>query len=114
MPNNKIAVSSRRGDIFIGEDANGDLSKLKWTTYARGLHEPFGMYYKDGSMYLTQRPKFSKLTDTNEDMKADSFETINDEWGVNGNYHEYAFGTKPDKDGNVWIVLCLTESSGAS
>jgi glucose/arabinose dehydrogenase len=114
MPNKKIAVSSRRGDIFIGEGTFGDLSQIKWKTYARGLHEPFGMYYKDGSMFLTQRPEFSKLTDTNGDLKADRFETINDEWGINGDYHEYAFGTKPDKDGNVWIVLCLTGSGGAS
>jgi hypothetical protein len=29
---------------------------------------------------------------------------------VSGDYHEYAFGSKFDADGNIWIVLCLTGS----
>src|SRR5581483_7999601 len=27
-----------------------------------------------------------------------------------GDYHEYAFGSKFDRDGNLWVVLCLTGS----
>ena len=53
------------------------------------------------------------MKDTNGDGFADIYECINDDWGINGNYHEYAFGTKHDKDGNIWIVLCLTGSGGA-
>jgi len=114
MPDQNIAIASRRGDIFMAQGAFGDLEKVKWSNYASGLHEPFGMFYKDGSLFLTQRPEFSKLTDKDGDGKADRFETINDQWGINGDYHEYAFGTSPDKNGDVWVVLCLTGSAGAS
>jgi glucose/arabinose dehydrogenase len=115
MPGDKVAVTTRRGDLWICEGAYGaDLSQVKWTRFAHGLHEPLGMYWKDGSLYLTQRPEFSRLQDTDGDGSADVFETINSDWGINGDYHEYAFGTSPDKNGDVWITLCLTGSAGAA
>ncbi len=111
MPDKKVAVTTRRGDLWICEGAyEKDLSKVKWTLAHRGLHEPLGMFYKNGSFYLTQRPEVSKLTDSNGNGKIDSFETICSDWGINGDYHEYAFGSTPDKEGNVWVVLCLTGS----
>ncbi|WP_411826287.1 hypothetical protein [Luteolibacter sp. AS25] len=114
MPEKKVAVATRRGDLWICSGAYGDdLSKVTWKKYAYGLHEPLGMFYRDGSLFLTQRPEFSRLKDTNGDGAADVFETINSEWGINGNYHEYAFGSAPDKNGDVWITLCLTGSATA-
>jgi hypothetical protein len=61
----------------------------------------------------TQRCEVSRLRDTNEDGRADVFETVGDPWGISGDYHEYAFGSKFDKDGNMFVVLCLTVRSPA-
>ncbi len=114
MPNDRVAVTTRRGDLWICDGAYGDdLKKVKWTRFAHGLHEPLGMFWKDDSLYLTQRAEFSRIKDTDKDGIADSFETINADWGINGDYHEYAFGTPPDKNGDVWITLCLTGSFNA-
>lgn len=111
MPEEKIAVTSRRGDVWICEGAYGsDLSKVTWKKFASGLHEPLGMYYQDGSLFLTQRGEFTRLHDSNKDGEADNHETINSGWGINGDYHEYAFGSRPDKNGDVWVTLCLTGS----
>ena len=111
MPEGNIAVATRRGDIWICSGAyEDDLSKVTWSKFASGLHEPLGMFYKDGSLFLTQRPEFSRLQDTTGDGSADVFETINSDWGIKGDYHEYAFGSDPDKNGDVWITLCLTGS----
>jgi hypothetical protein len=115
LPGQKIAVVTRRGDIWICDGAYGaDLSKVTWKKFAQGQHEPFGMFWKDGWLWMTQRPEVSRIKDTDGDGIADAFETICSEWGINGDYHEYAFGTEPDKEGNIWITLCLTGSGGAA
>lgn len=111
MPDQRVAVASRRGDVWIVDGAyDDDLSQVRWTKFASNLHEPLGMFWKDGSLWLTQRPEFSRLTDTDGDDVADRFETIASGWGINGDYHEYAFGSRPDHEGNVWVALCLTGS----
>ena len=111
MPEDKVAVATRRGDVWICSGAYGDdLSKVTWKKFAFGLHEPLGMYYQKGSLFLTQRPDFSRIQDSDGDGTADVFETINSDWGISGDYHEYAFGSTPDKNGDVWVTLCLTGS----
>jgi hypothetical protein len=115
MPEKRIAVATRRGDVWICEGAyEKDLTKVTWKRFAEGLHEPLGMFWKDGSLFLTQRPEVTRLQDTNDDGLADVFETVNAGWGINGDYHEYAFGSPADKEGNIWVVLCLTGSGGAA
>lgn len=115
LPNQKVAVATRRGEVWICEGAYGkDLSKVKWKRFAEGLHEPLGMFWKDGWLWLTQRPELSRLKDEDGDGIADRFETVCAGWGINGDYHEYAFGSDPDREGNVWVSLCLTGSAGAA
>jgi glucose/arabinose dehydrogenase len=114
LPGQKIAVATRRGDVWICDGAYADdLTKVTWKKFAQGLHEPFGMFWKDGWLWMTQRPEVSRIKDTDGDGLADTYETICDKWGINGDYHEYAFGTDPDKEGNIWVTLCLTGSAGA-
>jgi len=115
LPDKQLAVTTRRGDVWICSGAyEKDLSKVSWKKFAQGLHEPLGAFWKDGSLFLTQRPEVTRLEDTDNDGLADVFETINSDWGINGDYHEYAFGSPPDKEGNIWLVLCLTGSGGAA
>jgi hypothetical protein len=115
MPGKKIAVTTRRGDVWICSGAyEKDISKVTWSKFAEGLHEPLGAFWKDGSLFLTQRPEVTRLQDTDGDDRADVFETINAGWGINGDYHEYAFGSPPDKNGNIWVALCLTGSGSAA
>jgi hypothetical protein len=114
MPDRKIAVASRRGDLWICTGAyDDDLSKVTWRKFAEGLHEPFGMFWKDGWLYLTQRPEVTRIKDSDNDGLADTFETVNADWSIKGDYHEYAFGSTPDKNGDTWVVLCLTGSFSA-
>jgi len=65
------------------------------------------------ALYFTDRDQFGKLIDRDGDGRTDVVETICDDWGINGDYHEYAFGSEPDAEGNVWTVLCLTGSAKA-
>ena len=86
----------------------------KWKQFASGLHEVLGLAERGGWIYATQRGEVTRLKDTNGDGRADVVETVTDMWGIDGDYHEYAFGSKFDRDGNLWVVLCLTGSFNSS
>lgn len=112
LPGERLAISTRRGDIYFIDGAFGnDPEKVKYTKFAGGLHEVLGISLeKDGWLYATQRCELSRLEDTNQDGKADVVETVSDGWDITGDYHEYAFGSPFDKNGHAWVVLCLTGS----
>ncbi len=114
LPDGNLAVSTRRGDIFVIHNAWSDNPAAEFKPFAVGLHEVLGLSVKDGWLYATQRGEVTRMKDTNGDGAADVFETFNDDWGINGDYHEYAFGTPFDKQGNMWVTLCLTGSFSSS
>jgi glucose/arabinose dehydrogenase len=111
MPDGKVAVGTRRGEIWLIDNAyDSDPSKVKFSRYAHGMHEILGLAAKDDWLNVTQRPDVTRIKDTNGDGKADVFEVVTDGWEINGDYHEYAFGSRFDASGNLWITLCLTGS----
>jgi glucose/arabinose dehydrogenase len=111
LPDGKLAVCTRRGDIYLIENALSDPpNNLRFKKFAGGLHEPLGLAYRDGWLYVTQRGEVSRLRDDDGDGRADLFETVADGWEITGDYHEYAIGSKFDRAGNLWVALCLTGS----
>lgn len=107
----KIAVATRLGDIYLIEGGFDDPPKnVAFKPFASGLHEVLGLAYRDGWLYCTQRPEVTRMKDLDGDGRADLFETVNDDWGITGDYHEYAFGSKFDRNGDLWVVHCLTGS----
>jgi len=109
LPDNRIAVGTRRGDIYIVEGVDDERPEPEYHLFATGLDEIFGLEYRDGAFYVTQSCELTKITDTNNDGRADRFETLCDTWGYR-NYHEYAFGSKFDDEGNLYVALGLSAS----
>ncbi|MFK7822414.1 MAG: hypothetical protein AB8G99_27210 [Planctomycetaceae bacterium] len=109
LPDNRLAIGTRRGDIFLTEGMFDKYPQPKFKKYASGLDEVFGLAFRDGSFYITQQTEVTRISDLNGDERADKFETLSDEWGFR-NYHEFSFGSKPDKDNNIWVALCLSKS----
>ena len=104
LPNGDVGVATRRGDVYIIE--NPTSSKPFFRKYATGLHEVLGLAYKDGALYAAQRGELTKMLDTNNDGKADRFETVY-AWPLSGNYHEYSFGPKIAPDGSFIVSANL-------
>ena len=103
LPDGRIGIATRRGDVWIIENPYMQSGgQPRFTLFASGLHEALGLLYKDGSLYAAQRGELTKLTDTNGDGKADVYETIH-AWPLSGHYHEYSFGPKPAKDGSFFV-----------
>lgn len=108
LPDGRPAVSTRRGDVWLVNDAYGDPPfGATFTRFASGLHEPLGLSIRDSAMYLVQRGELTRLVDSDGDDRADRYDTVYDGWGVSGNYHEFAFGPEFDRDGNMWVTLNL-------
>jgi glucose/arabinose dehydrogenase len=115
LPDGKLAVATRRGEVWLVDNPlAADPKHARFTRFAHGLHEILGLAHKDGWLYVTQRGDLSRIKDTDADGKADLFEIVSDGWDITGDYHEYAFGSRFDKEGNIWITLCLTGSFNSS
>ncbi|MEO8351623.1 MAG: hypothetical protein ABI680_07825 [Chthoniobacteraceae bacterium] len=111
LPDHKLALGTRRGEIWTVTGADtAEASGAKFQRFAEGQHEVMGLAWKDGWLYATNRYEVFKMKDSDGDGKSDVFATVCDQWGVSGDYHEYAFGSRFDKDGDIWVVLCLTGS----
>ncbi len=111
MPDGKIAVGTRRGEVWLMDNAyDNDPQKARFHRFAHGMNEILGLAQRDGWLYVTHRPDLTRIKDTDGDGKADLFEQVCDGWEVSGDYHEYAFSSRFDRHGNLWIALCLTGS----
>ena len=80
-----LYICTRRGDVWAQK--NGD-----WKRFAHGLHEPMGLHARHGFVWVTQRPEVTMLADDNGDGTADRYETINDDFAMEANFHQYNYG----------------------
>jgi hypothetical protein len=113
LPDGRLIMGTRRGEIWTVSGAgSSDPSAVSYKLYASGLHEVLGIAYnpKDKSIYATTRYEVTRLQDVDGDGRADVFDNVSDAWGVSGDYHEYAIGSRFDKAGDLWVTLCLTGS----
>lgn len=107
LPNDALAVATRRGEVWIISNPymKGG-GQPKYTLFAHGLHEVLGLNYIKGDLYLTQRAELTRLRDLDGDGEADEYKTMYS-WPLSGNYHEYAYGPMLDKEGNMVVTLNL-------
>lgn len=95
-PDGSLVMCTRRGEVWTYKDG-------RFERYAFGLHEPLGLLTgKQGELWLMQRGELTHVTDEDGDGRGDNFETINQDWGYTGNYHQYAFGLIRDREGNFY------------
>ncbi|GAB3781286.1 hypothetical protein GCM10028818_35070 [Spirosoma horti] len=108
LPDGRMAACFHRGEVMLYNP------KTKtWKLFAEGLHDPLGVIaVSNRELLVIQRPELTRLTDTNGDGLADLYETVTDQFGMSGNYHEFAFGPVRDAKGNLYISL-NTASNGA-
>ena len=113
LPDGRLALGTRRGEIWTVSGAgSSDPTAVTYKVFASGLHEVLGLAYnpKDKLLYATTRYEITRLKDVDGDGRADVFDNVSDAWGVSGDYHEYAIGSRYDKAGDLWVTLCLTGS----
>jgi hypothetical protein len=108
-PQGTLVVTTRRGEVWMRE-----FPSERWHCFARGLYEGFGLVASSESdVTVIQRPEFTRLRDTDGDGIADLFETISDQWGITGSYHEFSYGLARDSAGNLYATsgMCSFRAS---
>ncbi len=109
MPDGRIAVGTRHGDVYFVTGVDDPKPEPTFELFASGLDEIFGLEPIEGGLLVTQSCELTRVTDSDGDGLADRYDTVSDVWGYE-NYHEYAFGSGPDKEGNVHVALGLSYS----
>jgi hypothetical protein len=108
LPGHKIKVAAADGTPSEMEATEKEIVRFKRMLF--GLHEPLGVLVNPGhgfpdGIYMAQRSELTRVVDTNGDDRIDVVETFNKDWEISGGYHEYAFGPKLGKDGQLWVTL---------
>lgn len=107
LPDGSIAACTRRGEVWIISNPNvSGNAKPTYKRFAYGLHEPLGLAYKDGDIYVTQRSEITRLRDVDGDRVADTYDKVYS-WPLSGNYHEYSYGPLFMPNGNMLVTLNL-------
>lgn len=130
----RLAICTRRGEVWVLDNVYADAPALegqqvevvsedgkkqqveadpanvvRYTRMLFGLHEPLGLLVDPPKfpkgLYTAQRSELTRLVDENGDDRIDVVERFGGGWEISGSYHEYAFGPKLGKDGQLWITL---------
>jgi hypothetical protein len=93
MPDGRFVACFHRGEVMMYNQKT-----KQWKMFAEGLHEPLGMMViNNHEILIMQRPELTRVKDTDGDGVADVYQTLTDDFGMSGNYHEFAFGPIADK-----------------
>lgn len=111
VSNKRLLVTTRRGEVWWIDGAYSQNPRPTFTPFASGLHEPLGIIAAPkGGYYVAQRQELTRLADTDNDGRADLFETVS-KLPISGSYHEYAFGPVLAPNGNVRVTLNVAFNS---
>lgn len=101
-----LIASTRRGQVWRVDNPNAqNPNDATFTLICEGLHEGLGLAVIDDAIFVMQRGEIAKLVDLDGDTIIDEVQTITQDWGMSGNYHEFGFGLPTDKDGNMYFSL---------
>jgi hypothetical protein len=109
LPDGRLAVGTRRGDIYFIKGAFETPPVPQYHLFASGQDEIFSLAWKDGAMTAVSFGEVTRITDTNGDGVADNYDTLTNNWGY-AEGHEFAFASKHDPEGNIWVALGLSGS----
>jgi hypothetical protein len=109
LPDGRLAVGTRRGDIYFIRGALESPPQPQFHLFATGQDEIFSLAWRDGAVLATTWGEVTRISDTDGDEVADRYDARSSDWGY-AEGHEFAIASKPDAEGNIWVALGLSGS----
>ena len=110
-PDGKLYVATRRNDIFVAKPTT-DPNAFGWKLFASGFHNGLGIEAPaPGHIVVSQMAELTEAIDTDGDGSADTYNNLNNEIGLSGNYHE-TNGLCPDGDGGYYVAAGTASHNG--
>jgi hypothetical protein len=108
LPDGRLVAVFDHGEVCIYDPVT-----RRWTKFAQGLHTPLGVLAISAREILVcQRPELTRLLDTTGSGVADVYQCVSDQWGLSGNYHEFAYGPVRDANGGLYVALGSGSAGG--
>jgi glucose/arabinose dehydrogenase/mono/diheme cytochrome c family protein len=101
--NDRAAVCTWSGDVWIVSGLQTSFAALKWQRVATGLYHPLGLKIVDDVIYVNCRDQICRLHDLNGDGEADFYEAFNNDMIITKNFHEFSFDLHTDPEGNFYF-----------
>jgi glucose/arabinose dehydrogenase len=102
----RLVISTRRGQVWIvDKPLADDPTQAGFHLFAEGLSEGLGLKVHNTDIFVLQRGELSRLSDVDGDGVCDRIDVVADNWGLSGNYHEFAYGLPMDEAGTFFFSL---------
>ncbi len=109
-PDGTLVVSTRTAGVWrLVKDKSG---KGEWQQFAEGSFDSLGVVIEDKKglqIVIGQKAELTRISDTNGDGVADSYQTLFDAHSYHGNYHAYMHGPVRGGDGAYYININLAD-----
>ncbi len=94
------------GDVWIMlEGKSPSKPFIKWKRYASGLHEPLSIESQDGQLIVFSRNGLIRLHDFNNDMEADFYENLSNQFTQTIETREYANSLELLPGGKGFLIV---------
>lgn len=107
---NTLIVATRTAGIWR-------LVKGEWKLFAEGTFDSLGVVVEDKKglqLIAGQKAELTRISDTNGDGIADTYQTLFDAHSFHGNYHSYMHGPVRGGDGAYYININLADGNDGS
>jgi putative heme-binding domain-containing protein len=102
LPDQRIAVATLAGDVWLVDGVDEDLDKLTWKRIAAGLYQPLGMLARDNELLVIGRDQLTRLHDLNGDDEIDFYECVTNAYTTNRG-HEFITSLRADENKNLYF-----------
>lgn len=104
QPDGVLYASTRRGQLWRIENAlDNDPAQARFRLVAEGLDEGLGLHVSEKGPIVLQRGELDRITTRLGGEPV--LTTLSTDWGLSGNYHEFAYGLPADNLGRLYATF---------